>query len=353
MTLIQPTVTIDHSHLRHNISALSALIAPAEVMLAVKTNAYGHGLVEVSETALSSGATALAVLEVSSGVALRSRGITAPLFAWLLGDQDDFRLAAQNGIDLGISSLAELASAARASSGGHRVVVHLKIDTGLTRNGAPASFWPQLCAEAATLHNEGRLFVKGIWSHLADASPEDDEESLRQFLAAVVVARESGLEPGVLHLGASSAGLRFSQGRMDFVRFGIAAYGISPFDHVTASELGLRPVMTLTAPILGIEGRCFVVGAGFGHGILVGEHPDRHVTIRGDRWYVQELGVDAMRVAHPSISAVDAPNVKKDTAIIFGNGGPSAETLGSWCDTIGDEVVTSVSSRLSRIHVNR
>lgn len=351
--LTQPKVTIDHENLRHNVSALSSRIAPAKVMMAVKTNAYGHGLVEVSQTALSSGAAALAVLEVSSGVALRDQGITAPLFAWLLGDADDFTQAAQHDIDLGISSSSELAMAAHASTAGRRISVHLKIDTGLTRNGAPEQLWPQLCTEAAALHNDGQVTVTGIWSHLADASPADDDDSLRIFRSAVDVAQNAGLEASVFHLGASSAGLRFPQSHLDFVRFGIAAYGISPFEHLTAADLDLRPVMTLTAPVVGVDGESLILGAGYGHGVLVGEHPDRHVVICGEPWHVLSLDVDSMRVLGPRKNARDLEEMRGETAFIFGDGGPSAEVLGAWCGTIGDEVVTSVSSLLHRDHVHR
>jgi alanine racemase len=351
----QPTVTINHQNLAHNVDRLSRLVAPAEVMLAVKTNAYGHGLVEVAATGLKSGATALAVLEVSAGVTLRENGVTAPVFAWLLGEDGDYQLASKHNIELGISTIRELdaaANAAKVSGGNDPIVVHLKIDTGLTRNGSTAELWPSLCYRAAELQSRGEMEVRGVWSHLADASPEDDAEALVRFQRALDQAREAGLTPSVAHLGASSAGLRFPESRQSYVRFGIAAYGISPFEEKTAADLAVRPVMTVTAPVINADEDGLILAAGYLHGVLVGEHSDRHVIIEGQPWHVVCVDADSMRVQRQNPDSRELSSFVGAAAIIFGEGGPSAELLGSWCDTIGDEVVTSVSNKLPRVHVN-
>jgi alanine racemase len=351
----QPIVTINHENLAHNVDVLSRLVAPAEVMFAVKTNAYGHGLLEVADTGLMSGATALAVLEVSAGVTLRENGVTAPVFAWLLGDNDDYLLASRFDIELGISTLRELeaaANAAKVSGRNDPVVVHLKIDTGLTRNGSTEELWPGLCSRAAELQARGEIVVRGVWSHLADASPEDDAEALVLFERALGQARAAGLNPSVTHLGASSAGLRFPESRQSYVRFGIAAYGISPFEGLSASDLNVRPVMTVTAPVIGTEQNGLRLAAGYLHGILVGDHSERHVIIEGQPWHVVSVDADSMLVQRQNTESRELSSHVGSTAIIFGEGGPSAELLGLWCDTIGDEVVTSVSNRLPRVHVN-
>lgn len=367
----QPIVTINHANLRHNMSVLSQIVAPSEVMFAVKTNAYGHGLLEVANTGLESGATALAVLEVSAGVTLRENGVTAPVFAWLLGDNDDYLLAAEHKVELGISTLRELEAAANVANnnGANKpIIVHLKIDTGLTRNGSTEELWPELCSRAAELEARRLITVRGVWSHLADASPKDDAEALVRFERALAQARAAGLTPSVTHLGASSAGLRFPDSRLDYVRFGIAAYGISPFDDQSSSELHVRPVMTVTAPVVGEDHDGLIVAAGYLHGILTGDSSERYVMIEGQQWFVVSVDADSMRVqrrhsdysrdsGNPGVAVEPLERVEQRsflgaTAVIFGEGGPSAELLGSWCNTIGDEVVTSISNSLPRVHVN-
>jgi alanine racemase len=342
-----PLISIDHANLRHNVATLASLVAPSEVMLAVKTNAYGHGLVEVCKTALDAGATRLAVLEISAAIELRAAGISAPLFAWLFAD-DEIHAGIENQVDLGISRREQLVVAGSIGTPVNPAFVHLKIDTGLTRNGATIDQWAELCEEAARLEKLGNITVIGIWTHLADATPQDDEDALEVFRAAVEVARHSGLTPSLLHAGASSAGLRFDAGRLDAVRFGIAAYGISPFDSPTAEDLGLRRVMTVSAPVMHVDADYALVGMGFGHGILTGDSDDRFVRLGSDSYRVTDIGVDSMRIVPFENSPW--PVTLGERAIVFGDGGPSAEQLGAWCGTIGDEVVTSVSPHIRRTH---
>lgn len=345
----EPIVVINHNHLRHNVKRLAEIVAPSQVMLAVKTNAYGHGLEEVCLAALSSGAQQFAVLDVSTGIALRKSGISVPLFAWLF-DDDEIPQAVSHNIDLGISRIEQLRATADAASSASPAHVHLKIDTGLTRNGALPNQWTALCDEAVRLESTGVIDVVGIWTHLADATPADDATALQIFHTAVAQAQECGLTPQTLHVGASSAGLRFPPGRLDAVRFGIAAYGISPFTEPTSSELGLKPVMTMMGHVALVTDSYAIVSGGFGHGVPVGEHPDRFVSIGDNRYRVASVDVDEMRVVPFENEPARWPLDVGDIAVIFGDGGPSAEVLGEWCNTIGDEIVTGVPSRVTREH---
>ncbi|MDF2441967.1 MAG: alanine racemase, partial [Subtercola sp.] len=258
---------------RHNVQTLAALARPAETMLAVKADAYGHGMIELAGAALEAGATSLAVLDIPAALALRAAGFTVPIFAWMHAPDADFDGAVAAGVDLGVSAAWQLeriagARARLVAAGGASLAalpggaggrdlpaptrVHLKIDTGLHRNGATVEEWPGLVQRAIELHDDGALELFAAWSHLADASPADDRDALEQFRAAVDVARGLGAPLQKLHLAASSAGIRMPEARFDMVRFGIAAYGVSPFDDETAVELGLRPVMTLVAPVVSV-----------------------------------------------------------------------------------------------------
>ena len=75
--------TIDHSALAHNINMIANWVKPAQVMAVVKADAYGHGAIEVAQTAVAAGATWLGTAHVREALALREAGITAPLLAWL------------------------------------------------------------------------------------------------------------------------------------------------------------------------------------------------------------------------------------------------------------------------------
>lgn len=339
---------IDHAAFAHNVGVLSARVAPADVMLAVKADAYGHGMLEMARTALDSGANSLAVLEIPAAIALREAGIDRRLFAWLHGVASDFDTAVAHGIDLGVSALWQLERIAHAATPERPGRVHLKIDTGLHRNGALPEQWPELVTAARTLAERGLVTIEGIWSHLADASPDDDGRALAAYERALAVAERLGVRPNMRHLAASSAGWREPRARYDAVRFGIAAYGISPFDDVTGQDMGLRAVMSLQCAISVEEapaGRQWIT-AGYADGVPLGA-PMAEVSIGGRRYQVDSV--------EPERTLIVAPETIDDDAIVtvFGDpefGVPSAEDWARWSGTIGDEIVTGVPPRVQRRH---
>ncbi|UKF35346.1 alanine racemase [Clavibacter tessellarius] len=362
---------VDLDAIRHNVRTLAALAAPARTMVAVKADAYGHGALQVARAALESGAESLAVLDVASAVELRRAGITARLLAWLHGVDTDFRVAVEEGIDLGVSALWELeriAAAGRAT--GIRARVHLKADTGLSRNGATPEMWPDLVRAAVAADAAGELTLHALWSHLADASPEDDDAALARFHEAVRVAEELGARPVEKHLAASSAGIRLPAARFDMVRFGIAVYGISPFDDRSGRDLGLIPAMTLEADVVSVKrveagqgvsygldhrttgpSTLALVPLGYGDGIPRIAGPRASVLLNGRRFPV------AGRIAMDQLvlDVGDLPVEVGDTAVILGTGDrgePTAEEWAGWAETIGDEIVTRVGPRVDRVHLH-
>ncbi len=340
---------IDHGALAHNVRLLSDRVAPAEVMLAVKADAYGHGMLEVARTALDAGARSLAVLEIPAALALRDAGVECRLFAWLHGSRSDFAAAVAHKVDLGVSALWQLERIAEAATPGNPALVHLKIDTGLHRNGALPEQWPELVTAAKELEQRGLVVVGGIWSHLADTSVEADAAAIGAFRSAIAAAAELGVEARMLHLAASSAGWREPRARFDAVRFGIAAYGISPFDDATGAGLGLRAVLSLecvvndeTAP----AGRRWI-SAGYADGVPLGSQ-GAEVSVGARRCPVERVELDRTLIIADAIIGPGAD------VTIFGepaSGVPSAEDWARWSGTIGDEIVTGVPTRVPRRHV--
>src|SRR5690606_8634356 len=110
-----------------------------EVIAVVKANGYGHGAVTTAIAALSGGATRLGVAEIPEARELRRQGVTAPIMAWLHGPEQRFDEAAAENIEIGISSFDQLERAAAAASVDRPVGVHLKLETGLSRNGIAPS----------------------------------------------------------------------------------------------------------------------------------------------------------------------------------------------------------------------
>lgn len=331
---------IDVAAFQRNVRELSSLVAPSQVMVAVKANAYGHGMLPLAQAAVDAGATSLAVLEVPAALELRAAGITVPLFAWLHSRNTDFAAAAKARVDLGVSSSWQLDAIRRTRSGAH---VHLKVDTGLSRNGATREDWPALVISALEAQTAGDVTVAAIWSHLADASPEEDAIALARLRNAVALADGLGLRPPLVHLAASSAGIREPQARLGLVRFGIAAYGISPFDDTDGRGLGLEPVMSLRSAVIEVTDAAARVAGGFGDGILPQAAGSAEVVVAGERRPVIAIDVDSMIVDAPGASVGDEVRV-------LGDGGPTAEEWAAWAGTIGDEVVARVADRVPRLY---
>ncbi|MCU1478667.1 MAG: alrA2 [Subtercola sp.] len=365
---------------RHNVRVLSALAAPAETMLAVKADAYGHGMIELGFAALEAGASSLAVLDIPAALKLRAAGVTAPIFAWMHAPDADFGAAADADIDLGISAVWQLeAIAAAGSSNAPRV--HLKIDTGLHRNGASIEDWPGLVRAAIAADAAGSVRLHAAWSHLADASPDDDAVALAELHAAVAVAEGLGARFELVHLAASSAGIRMPEARLGLVRFGIAAYGVTPFDDETALSLGLRPVMTLVAPVVSVK------RVPAGHGVSYGfdyrttrpttlalvplgyaDGVPRAASGRASVWIGGRRHPIVGRIAMDQfvVDVGDAHVELGDEVVLFGEGRrpggtgataggaesiPTAEEWAGFARTIGDEIVARVGPRVERVYV--
>ncbi|MEO7374090.1 MAG: alanine racemase [Terrimesophilobacter sp.] len=342
--------TIDLEAYRHNLARLRGVVAPAELMVMIKGNAYGHGLLPVARSAVDQGITRIGVLEIATGLELRRAGIgqEVSLFAWLLAPDDDYAAAIDSGIELGISDVAQLRAIAR-SGANDRAKLHLKIDTGLHRNGVTEENWPELVREAVALERAGKAQLYAAWTHIAEASEADDTAAVRRFQEAIRVAEELGARFELRHLAASAAGYARADCRFDLVRMGAFTFGISPGGGVTPTQLGLVPVMTLGTQVAQLAHGRAVVPLGYAQGVPSGAPGVLPVTIRGTRHPVL-----AVEQNHTVIDAGAGVTVG-DPVVIFGRAERGELTLQEWADaldTIGEELVVRVGPDVPRVYLN-
>lgn len=364
---------IDTAAYAANLTAIAGLVGPqVAVMAVVKADAYGHGMLDCARAARAAGIPWLGVATVTEALALREAGDQGPLFAWIYGPDEDLAPAVASGIDLGVHRIEQLAEvAAAAAICETTAAIHLKIDTGLSRNGATATQWPDLVDAALEAVEAGAVEVRGIWSHFAASDDPADPATAAQlevFEWAIGYAAEAGLQVPLRHIANSAAALRLPEARYDLVRIGIAGYGIDPADTTIAAEAGvdLQPVMQLRAQLINVKpvpaGAAVSYGGtwtapadtvlglvplGYGDGIpraasnrarvLVG---GRLVPIRG-RVCMDQFVVDL------GPGATDAVG---DEVVLFGAAGaPSASDWARDCGTIGYEIVTRLPQRLARV----
>ena len=347
------SAVVDLGALRHNVRTLADLVAPAETMLAVKADGYGHGMVPVARAGLEAGSTSLAALEIPAALALRDSGLRAPVFAWLHGPESDFRAGIEADIELGVSALWQLHAIAAAGAD-RPAIVHLKVDSGLGRAGATEAEWPGVVDAALALQRAGRLRIRGAWSHLADASVADDRAARAVLLRAVERAKSRGATFEVVHLAASSAGIDQPEARLDLVRFGIAAYGVSPFSDRSGTDLGLVPVMTLSTVVIDAPASPGParIGAGYAHGLHPPAAGVAEVQIAGRRHRVEAIEAESSLVSRRPIIG-GSPATPGATVTVFGKGPqtPTVENWAKWAGTVGDEVLTRISARVPRRYV--
>ncbi|MEU5427986.1 alanine racemase [Streptomyces olivoreticuli] len=373
-TPMRARALVDLAALRANVRTLRARAPKAQLMAVVKANAYGHGAVPCARAAREAGAAWIGTATPDEALALRAAGDRGRLMCWLWTPGGPWREAVEADIDVSVSGLwavREVSDAARAC--GRTARVQLKIDTGLGRSGCQPDDWPELIAAARAAEDEGLIKVTGVWSHFACADEPGHpsiQAQLRVFKDAVGYAERQGIEPEVRHIANSPATLTLPESHFDLVRTGLAIYGVSPSPEVgTPADLGLTPVMTLSASLASVKR---VPG---GHGVSYGHH---YVTpgattlalvpvgyadgipraasgtgpvLIGGKWrtvagrvamdqFVVDLGGDSARVG--------------DEAVLFGpgdRGEPTAEDWARATGTIAYEVVTRITGRVPRVYV--
>jgi alanine racemase len=329
-----------------NLAHVRQRVQPSTLMLVVKDDAYGHGLAPIARRAWEEGVEWFGAFDVPTGAAVRAElGPAARVFAFIAASDRDVAAAVTADLDLGVGDAAmleQVATAARAA--GVTARVHLKIDTGLHRNGVRPEEWAAFVERAARLSDEGALQVVGIWSHISEASDEDDDVARTAFDKAVAQARDAGLTPEILHLAASAASFARPEFRYDMVRVGAFCYGIRPAGGPSEDDLGVTPIATLVAPVTDV-GATATIAAGSLDGLpslLAGR-----VTLGTPAGARRLLSMDAASaMLEPWPGATPG-----DQVAVYGPGGSgesSATTLAEQIGTIGEEIVVRLSPLIPR-----
>ncbi|MGY2067697.1 alanine racemase [Blastococcus sp. SYSU DS0619] len=342
------------------------------LMAVVKADGYGHGLVPAARATLAGGADQLGVAVVAEALALRAAGVTAPVLAWLHGPGADFAAALAADVEVSVNAawgLAEVVAAARAT--GRTARLHLFVDTGLSREGAPVTEWPGLVDAAARAQADGDVVVVGLWSHLAYADAPTHPTigaQVRVFEEAVGVARAAGLTDARCHLANSAATVALPGTWFDMVRPGIAVYGLDPLGG-NAADHGLRPAMTVRARVALTKRVPAGAGVSYGHtyataaettlALVPAGYADGVPRAGGNRAPVLAAGRQrtiAGRVCMDQfvVDVGDDAVAPGDEVVLWGPGDQGEPTAQQWADavdTIHYELVTRIGGRFARRYV--
>lgn len=378
--MLRSEAVVDLAAIAANVRTLRASTS-AEVMAVVKADGYGHGLIPSARAAVAGGASWLGVAVLDEALLLRDAGFDQPILAWLWTPQDVPLLtrALARGVDVSVSSLGALELVGTAAAElGVPARVHLKIDTGLSRNGATSRDWPDLVTATAKAAALGVVEAVGIWSHFVYADSPGHRTTglqIQRFTEALEVAAGLGVVPQVRHLANSAATVTLPQAHFDLVRPGVAVYGLSPVPE--QGSFGLVPAMTLRSHLALVKDVESGVGVSYGHQYTTSEPTTLGlvplgyadgiprnatnvgpVSVNGRRFRVSgRVCMDQFVVDLGSDGAAGSdghPVSDGDEVLLFGPGSSGEPTAQDWADaldTIHYEVVTRVGSRVPRRYV--
>ncbi len=364
-------VEVNSKAIEQNARTLKSLLSDEVLMMAVvKSNAYGHGMLVAAKAALKGGATWLAVDEITEALELRKGGIKAPILVLGYTLPALYKIAADKKISLTISSLDSLQILAKTKLG-KRLMIHLKFDTGLHRQGIPESQVQQVLRLLT-----GKQFpaiVEGAYTHFAVMEdPLREDYSRRQaemFKSMVEKLQAKGFTP-ITHASASSGILFSKKFHFDMSRTGIALYGIWPSPEIKkwAKETTLIPALSWKAIVSEVklvskgskvgydlthevtkDSRIAIVPIGYWHGLPRSLSNTGSVLVRGKKAPI--IGRVSMDMTIIDVTAV--PSVEQgDEVVLIGTQDKEtlpAEEMAQNAGTINYEVLTRINPLIARI----
>ncbi|MGN0778083.1 MAG: alanine racemase [Aristaeellaceae bacterium] len=354
--------SIDLAVLRNNVRLIRAQVpSTAKLMAVVKADAYGHGMVQVAREALAAGAEQLAIATVEEGVQLRQGGITAPVLMLGATSLAEAMEGVKHDLTLTVCTPDMVRFVQQAAQCHGRIgLVHLKLDTGMSRIGVRTE--EELRAMLDTLAACPHVRMTGAFTHFADADGQDMTFTDAQFDRFMSLTRL--LPKGILlHCCNSAAIHRKPEAALDMVRMGISMYGYPPVE----TDMPLKPVMDWRTEVTFVKTlrpgdkvsyNCTftadkpitlaTVACGYGDGYHRAAGPGAEVLIHGQRAkVVGRICMDQMMADVTHIPGVKAG----DVVTLMGQDGSeciTAEDIARWAGTISYEVLLAATGRVPR-----
>lgn len=376
---------VDLEDIAHNVRELRRITSlDSRLMAVVKANAYGHGLIEVAGKALESGAQALGVARASEGIDLRKAGFDAPILVFSYTPPNMARELVEFDLTQTVYSYKTAnALSAAASSFGKRIMVHLKVDTGMGRLGLlPDCFHASQSSmvvdnavhEVELIARLKNLEINGIYTHFASADSPDKSYTKNQFaifMNFIKQLKNAGMEFSVKHAANSAAVIDIPETHLDMVRTGISIYGLYTSDNVDKSRINLKPAMELKARIIHLK----KVPAGFKVSYGITYETQKATTIAtvpigyadgfnrllSSNGHMLVCGRKAPIIGRVcmDMTMLDVGDIQEvsleDEVVIFGKQGDASITvdeIASSINTINYEIVSAIADRVPRIYLS-
>lgn len=337
-----------------------------KLMAVVKSNAYGHGVKEISNLLnKDKNINWFGVDSIDEALVLRSNKITKPILILGYTPINKLKDAVKNVFSIAIYNIETLKFLVKTNG---RVNIHLKIDTGMGRQGIKST---ELDNILKILKKSKNINLQGVFTHFASADEEDTtftKTQIIEFEKSIEKIKENGFDPELIHASATSGTIAFPSAHFNLVRIGIGTYGLYPSPYISKSKkITLKPIL---------EWKCYVAkiklikkGETVGYGRMWKSDSDRKVALVPVGYFdgydrkLSNIGRVIIKgkycpiVGRVSMNmmSVDVTNIKdinlEDEVILIGKSGNFEVTVDEVAHKIGTinyEVVTRINPNLSR-----
>jgi len=366
-------VEIDLSAIVHNVNSIQKKLKSknTKIIAVVKTNAYGHGILKITETLLNQGINFFGVTSIDEGLLLRQKKINASIL--ILGSLypfNNFREVIEYNFIPTISSIDGIKQLNEYSKKfNKKTVFHLKIDTGMGRIGiSPDS----VNSFIESLYEYKNVVLGGIYTHFAsaDSNKEYTEYQLNNFKKVISNLRRYGYSNVIIHTANSAALLKYPESYYDMVRPGLCIYGLLPFPKAD-KFIDIRPALSWRTKVVFLKkvttgksisyGNTFItkkdsiiatIPVGYGDGYNRSLSNRAQVLIKGHRCRI----VGRVTMDMTMIDVTELKNIRiGDEVILIGKSGNdmiSVEEIASIVGTINYEIVCNIHTRVERVYKN-
>lgn len=360
-------VQVSMEAVAYNVRRLKEIIGPDVALMAVvKANAYGHGAIPVSTTALNNGADYLGVASLNEAVELREAGIDAPVLilgytpAWAARQVIQYDLAVTL-YDLDIARIFDRA----ASDMNTTVRAHIKVDTGM---GGLGLLPDEVTGFFRGLRNLKNLQIEGISTQFSAADEDLDytREQSAAFERIVDPLLAAGYRFKYIHAANSAAAIHLPETRFNMVRAGIALYGLNP-SLLTPLPADFKPALEWKTTVAQVKrlphgsyigyGNTYqtqgtqqiaIIPVGYADGLRRSPLRWKHVLVKGE--FAPLVGRVSMDQTAIDVTQIEDVRIGDEVVLIGQQGGRqlSAEDVADFLDTISYEVVSTILARVSR-----
>ena len=366
----QTKCKIDLNVLKENYVAIKQKVN-TKVLVLVKANAYGHGLIPCAKAMEEAGVDYLGVAITEEAVSIRKAGLNVPVLCVGPLIRQNIEDSIKYSVEQSVSSVEDIQLINQECvKQNKKASVHVKIETGMHRTGVRVG--EKLDKIINEIKKSDFVELKGVFTHFASSDEEDrtyTDIQAKEFLSAVDKIKQAGFDDIIVHCANSGGIVNYPEYYFDMVRAGIIAYGYYPSKNAK-EPVSVKPVLSLETEIVAINevkagekisyGGTFCATKDMRVAVLPIGYGDGYKRLNSNRGFVLINGKKANIVGRvcmdmTMVDCTDIPEASIGTKAVLigadGNESVTADDLASWAETISYEITLAITERVPKEYV--